>query len=281
MKNLSRIILILALLAATPLFANVSSAQNVAAGAGAAAQASSDDLCVTDPNIHLGARIKPKQTAQIQKTTRLTKLAHARRKHPAQVAAVKICPVNQKAIPVSFVTPVAPAPQQSLCQSAVGGAANVTGTQVNSMMTQAGMDETIANADPDDLAAAATKATQANPQAAPAILAYLIKNIDPNNQEALNKVTKAVYTAAPDQAAGITYAAIATNPTQTMAVTQALLAAAPEADGAVIRQCAIDANPDLANQIATAAHIPSLENPINTTTTPPGVPKAPPDNSAV
>jgi len=282
MKTATRILLTAALLAATTLFANVSSAQGVNAGAAAstASAQAPDDLCVTNPNLPMGARIKPhKQFAQIHPTSRLKKLA-SRRKPKLPYVGAKICPPTQKAIPVAFVTPIAQ-PQQSLCQSAVGMSASVSNAQASAMLTQAGLSEPIATADSDDLAAAASKAVQANPTAAPAILAYMVKNINPADKEELTKITKAVYAAAPDQAAGITYAAVSTNPGQTMAITQALLASAPASDSSIIRQCAIDANPDLANQIATAAFVPEEVTPPGGTTIPPGTPKPPPDNSPV
>ncbi len=304
MNKSTRILTILALLAATPFFANISSAQSIvptarppavsASGnpqtpiAAVAAPASTypasstqspDDLCVTNPSLPMHARIPHKQVVTLDHPSkRVALLKHARKKRPSlPMVASKICPVTPKVIPVTYVPPAAP--QQSLCQSAVGMASTVTSDQVSGMLTQAGLRESVATADADELAAAAAKATRANPDAAPAILAYAVKNINPENKDELVEVTKAVYGAAPDKAAGMAYATVATNPSETILVTQALLTAAPESDGAAIRQCAIDANPDLANQIATAANIPPDSPFPPGTTNPPGTPENPPDNS--
>jgi O-acetylhomoserine/O-acetylserine sulfhydrylase-like pyridoxal-dependent enzyme len=138
-------------------------------------------------------------------------------------------------------------------------------------------------------------AIKANPNAAPAILAFVVRGLNPNDTAALNAVTKAAYAAAPGQAAGLTYAAVSANKSQTLPITQAMLGAAGKADDSVIRQCAIDANPDLANDIATAAFVPALaspptaigqndirntiNNPTGTTTIVPGLPNREVDNS--
>jgi len=202
---------------------------------------------------------------------------------------------------------VTPTPAASLCESALGSSVSVTSSQVSAMLvagglsdpeySQGGMVNIAAVHDPNELAAAVGNAVHANPDAGPAILAYALHGIDPNNKEATDEVVKAAYNAAPNQTAGLTYAAVLTNPGETLPITQAFLAAAPEGDSSIIRQCAVDANPNLANEIATAAFVPPLagpfssigqndirnnvNNPSGSTTLVPGLPGREPDNSAV
>jgi hypothetical protein len=277
MTSQARFFFATAILAAITFFAQGAMAQGAATATGSVTY---QDICVTDPNAKLTPSVKPrKKLASINRSepvkARAKKLATARKKKPVDKTPVAdICPPGQKPMRVSFVTPVAPPqPVMSLCQSALGKSASVTSAQASGMLTQAGLSSSMMNdgminlSDADDkdaLAAAVAAAIKANPDAAPAILAYAVRNIPSQDTATLQAVTKAAYAAAPGQAAGLTYAAVSTNPSQTLAITQAMLGAASQADDSVIRQCAIDANPDLANDIATAAFVPALaaESPI-------------------
>ncbi|HCM83799.1 MAG TPA: hypothetical protein PKW15_04365 [Alphaproteobacteria bacterium] len=264
-----------AILAAVAFFANEAIAQGAATAA--AGNVTYQDICVTDPNAKLTPSVKPrKKIANVAKTApvqaRSKKLAKARKKKPVDPVKVSdICPPGQKPMKVSFVTPVAPVPVMSLCQTALGASANVTASQASGMLMNAGLNDTdyakdgMLNVamvdDKEELAQAVSAAIKANPDAAPAILAFVVRGLNPQDTEALQAVTKAAYNAAPGQAAGLTYAAVSTNKNQTIAITQAMLGAASQADDSVIRQCAVDANPDLANEIATAAFVPTLGTP--------------------
>lgn len=304
-------ILMIAVLAATAFFANDAIAQGAATAA--AGNVTYQDICVTDPNAKLTPSVKPrKKIANVNRTepvkARAKKLAAARKKKPVEPTKLPtdICPPGQKPMRVSFVTPVPPVaqPVMSLCQTALGSSANVTASQASGMLVQAGLKDSdymqngLVNAavveDKEELAKAVSAAIKANPDAAPAILAYVIRSLNPQDTAALQAVTKAAYEAAPGQAAGLTYASVAANRSQTVPIVQAMLGAAGQADDSVIRQCAIDANPDLANEIATAAFVPALSgptaigqndirntinNPTGTTTIIPGLPNREVDNS--
>lgn len=270
----ARFVLIAAILAATAIFSTDAIAQGAATAS--AGSVNYQDICVTDPNAKLTPSVKPrKKIANVNRSEpvqqRAKKLAAARKKNPApKMAVTDICPPGQKPMKVSFVTPVAPVaqPVMSLCQSALGASANVTASQASSMLVNAGLNDgdyiqngmlnTAAIEDKEELAKAVEAAIRANPDAAPAILAFAIRGLNPQDVEGLQAITKAAYAAAPGQAAGLTYAAVSTNKNMTLPITQAMLGAASQADDSVIRQCAIDANPDLANEIATAAFVPTL-----------------------
>lgn len=268
----TRFILVAALFVAVAFFANDAIAQGAATAS--ASTMSAQDICVTDPNAKLTPSVKPrKKIANVTRTApvqvRAKKLAAARkRKPPTAPISTPICPPAQKPMTVSFVTPVAPVPVMSLCQTAIGNSASVTASQASGMLVNAGLSDKdymqngLVNTgmveDKEELAKAVAAAIKANPDAAPAILAYAMRGLNPADTEAMQAVAKAAYAAAPGQAAGLTYAAVSTNKSQTIPITQAMLGAASQADDSVIRQCAIDANPDLANEIATAAFVPTL-----------------------
>lgn len=239
----ARIFLIAALLTLTTLFAMSANAQNVVSS-------NDDEICVSNPAVKLTPTIKPrKKLVNIQRTApvvaRAKKLAHLRRK-PAKVANL-ICRPKQKFIQQA---------QYSLCQTAASASASITAANAFQMLSDGGLNTPVQSASPAVLSATVSKAVESNPLAAPAILAYVFRNIDPSNKDGFMAAARAAYQAAPNQAAGLSYASVSSNPQQSVQITQALLTAAPESDSAIIRQCALDANPNM--PITTAAYIPDL-----------------------
>ena len=260
--------------AATIIFTDGAMAQGAATGG----NVTYEEICIADPSAKLTPSVKPsKKVANVKRSNksaaRKAKLTKARATKPKVVEPLvtDICPPGQKPMRVAYVQPIAPAPQpvMSLCQSALGKSASVTSAQASSMLMAAGLSGSsdkgmldLSSMETEELAEATAAAIRANPDAAPAILAYVMRGIPSDNLPALQAVAKAAYEAAPSQAAGLTYAAVSTNPGQTLPITQAMLGTASDADDSVIRQCAIDANPNLANEIATAAFVPALAEPL-------------------
>ena len=241
-----------ATLPAAPAWSDTASAAPAVAPQQAAAAPT--DECVVNPATVTAPAIHPTKKLVHLHATPATKarskaLARLRVRHPSNLpVAINICPPTP--------APIAQIVQKSLCRAALGASETMTSQQVEAMLVEAGY-----NANPATLTPAMSKAMLAHPEAAPALYAYALQHTNPADQNAVLTVSKTAYASAPGQAAGLAYGGILANPGETLLITQTLLANATPADQSAIRQCAVDANPGLANQIATAAFIPALAQP--------------------
>lgn len=215
------------------------------------------DNCIVSPSAILAPSVQPrKKYVRLNKTkatiTRAKSLAALKRRQPkALPVSINVCPP----ITPTLVTQISPL-QTSLCRAALGRSASMTSNEIESLLVQAGY-----NANPNSLLPAMVAAMKMHPDSAPVLYAYALQRKNPKDKTAVDAISRAAYQAAPGQAAGLAYGGISANRNNTLAITQALLAAATPADKTIIRQCAVDANPNLANEIATAAFVPGLAQP--------------------